>query len=142
MKEGEYQRSSGTYEFKWRDKRGGRHSISAVTLEELREKELDVLRDVLDGVRADKNNLTINDLYNSWVQLKRGLKDNTFSNYKYMYTMFVEPDFGKSRIVDLKRSDVRGFIIIWRMKEIYRLIQSTVFILYCIPNLSAKSFNV
>lgn len=26
-----------------------------------------------------------------------------------MYTMFVEPDFGKSRIVDLKRSDVRGF---------------------------------
>ena len=39
LKEGEYQRSSGTYEFKWRDKRGGRHSISAVTLEKLREKE-------------------------------------------------------------------------------------------------------
>ena len=109
LKEGEYQRSCGTYEFKWRDKRGGRHSISAVTLEKLREKELDVLRDVLGGVRANKNNLTINDLYNSWVQLKRGLKDNTFSNYKYMYTMFVEPDFGKSRLVDLKRSDVRGF---------------------------------
>ncbi len=109
LKEGEYQRICGTYEFKWRDKSGGRHSISAVTLEELREKELDVLRDVLDGVKADKNNLTINDLYNSWVQLKRGLKDNTFSNYKYMYTMFVEPDFGKRKIVDLKRSDIRSF---------------------------------
>lgn len=109
LKEGEYQRSCGTYEFKWRDKSGGRHSISAVTLEELREKELDVLRDVLDGVKADKNNLTINDLYNSWVQLKRGLKDNTFSNYKYMYTMFVEQDFGKRKIVDLKRSDIRSF---------------------------------
>lgn len=68
-----------------------------------------MLRDVLDGVRVDKSNLTINDLYNSWLQLKRGLKDNTFANYKYMYTMFVEPDFGKSRIVDLKRSDVREF---------------------------------
>lgn len=78
LKEGEYQRTSGIYEFKWRDKRGKRHSISAPTLEELREKELDVLRDVLDGVKADKNNLTINDLYYSWVQLKRGLKDNTF----------------------------------------------------------------
>lgn len=109
LKEGEYQRACGTYEFKWRDKRGGRHSISAVTLEELREKELDVLRDVLDGVRADKNNLTINDLYYSWIQLKRGLKDNTFSNYKYMYTQFVEPDFGKNKLVDLKRSDIRGF---------------------------------
>lgn len=109
LKEGEYQRSSGTYEFKWRDKRGNRHSISAVTLEELREKELDVLRDVLDGVKVDKNNLTVNDLYNSWIQLKRGLKENTFSNYKYMYKMFVEPDFGKNRITDLKRSYVRGF---------------------------------
>lgn len=109
LKEGEYQRTCGTYEYKWRDKRGNRHSISAVTLEELREKEIDVLRDVLDGVKADKNNLTINDLYNSWIQLKRGLKDNTFSNYKYMYTQFVEPDFGKSKLVDLKRSDVRGF---------------------------------
>lgn len=109
LKEGEYQRTSGTYEFKWRDKRGNRHSVSAPTLEELREKELDVLRDVLDGVKADKNNLTINDLYNSWVQIKRGLKDNTFANYKYMYNMFVEPDFGKTRLVDLKRSDIRGF---------------------------------
>ena len=109
LKEGEYQRSSGTYEFKWRDKRGNRHSISAVTLEELREQELDVLRDVLDGVKVDKNNLTVNDMYNSWIQLKRGLKENTFSNYKYMYKMFVEPDFGKNRITDLKRSDVRGF---------------------------------
>ena len=78
LKEGEYQRSCGTYEFNWRDKRSGRHSISAVTLEKLREKELDVLRDVLDGVRANKNNLTINDLYNSWVQLKGGLEDITF----------------------------------------------------------------
>ena len=109
LKEGEYQRTSGTYEFKWRDKRGNRHSISAVTLEGLRTKELDVLRDVLDGVRGDKKTLTINDLYYSWIQLKRGLKDNTFSNYKYMYIQFVEPDFGKSKLTDLKRSDVRGF---------------------------------
>ncbi|SDY16472.1 Site-specific recombinase XerD [Ruminococcaceae bacterium YAD3003] len=109
LKEGEYQRSCGTYEFKWRDKRGKRHSISAITLEELREKEVDVLRDIIDGVRADKKTLTVNDMYNSWVQLKKGLKDNTFSNYRYMYEMFVQPDFGKTKIVDLKRSDVRAF---------------------------------
>ncbi|EOU1503410.1 tyrosine-type recombinase/integrase [Clostridium perfringens] len=109
LKEGEYQRASGTYEFKWRDKKGVRHSISASTLEKLREKELDVLRDALDGVRADKNDLTINDLYNLWIQLKRGLKNNTFSNYKYMYKQFVEADFGRTRIADLKRTDVRAF---------------------------------
>lgn len=109
LKEGEYQRANGTFEYKWRDKRGKRHSVYAKTLEELREKELDVLRDVLDGVRSDKKNMTINDLYYRWVQLKKGLKANTFQNYKYMYTQFVEPDFGEMHIVDLKRSDVRAF---------------------------------
>jgi len=109
LKDGEHQRANGTYEYKWRDKKGKRHSIYAKTLDELRDKEIDVLRDTLDGIRADKNDITINDLYNRWVQLKKGLKHNTFQNYKYMYTQFVEPDFGGMHIVDLKRSDVRAF---------------------------------
>jgi len=109
LKEGEYQRTNGTFEYKWRDKKGKRHSIYAKTLNELREKELDVLRDVLDGIRADKNNISINDLYYRWIQLKKGLKHNTFQNYKYMYTQFVEPDFGHMYITELKRSDVRAF---------------------------------
>lgn len=109
LKEGEYQRANGTFEYKWRDRRGKRHSVYAKTLDELREKELDVLRDVLDGIRADGKDITINDLYYSWVRLKRGLKDNTFQNYKYMYTQFVEPDFGHAKIADLKRTDVRAF---------------------------------
>lgn len=29
LKEGEHQRVNGTYEYKWRDKRGKRHSIYA-----------------------------------------------------------------------------------------------------------------
>lgn len=109
LKEGEYQRANGTFEYKWRDKKGKRHSIYAKTLDELREKEIDVLRDALDGIRVDKDVITINDLYYRWLQLKRGLKANTFQNYKYMYTQFVEPDFGKMKIVDVKRSDVRAF---------------------------------
>lgn len=78
LKEGEYQRSNETFEYKWRDKRGKRHSIYAKTLEELRENEIDVLRDVLDGIRADKSDLTINDLFGLLVQLKRGLKEFSF----------------------------------------------------------------
>lgn len=109
LKEGEYQRANGSYEYKWRDKKGRRHSIYSKSLEELREKEIDVLRDVLDGIRADKNDLTVNDLYDLWVQLKRGLKDNTFQNYKYMYTQFVQDDFGKMKIAEIKRTDVRAF---------------------------------
>lgn len=71
--------------------------------------EIDVLRDALDGIRADKNDITINDLYYRWVQLKRGLKLYTFHNYKYMFTQFIEPDFGEMKVAELKRSDVRAF---------------------------------
>nr|WP_330390790.1 integrase DNA-binding domain-containing protein [Lacrimispora sphenoides] len=109
LKEGEYQRANGTFEYKWRDKKGKRHSVYVKTLDELREMEIDVLRDALDGIRADKNDITINDLYYRWVQLKRGLKLNTFQNYKYMFTQFIEPDFGEMKVAELKWSDVRAF---------------------------------
>lgn len=109
LKDGEHQRANGTYEYKYRDKKGKRHSVYAKTLSELREKEINVLRNAFDGVRIDGKDMTINDLYNLWVQLKRGLKGNTFQNYQYMYRQFVEPDFGRSKICDLKRTDVRAF---------------------------------
>lgn len=124
LKEGEYQRANGTFEYKWRDRRGKRHSVYAKTLAELREKELNVLRDVLDGIRPENCKLTINDLYEAWVRLKRGLKDNTFQNYQYLYRQYVQPIFGLSKIVDLKRSDVRAFYN--RLKDEEHLKTSTI----------------
>lgn len=109
LKEGEYQKSSGTYEYKWRDKRGNRHSVGASTLEELREKEKDIQKDQLDGLQIKPNTLTIDNLYDMWVKLKRGLKDNTFCSYKFFYTHYVQGGFGQSKLVDLKRSDIRNF---------------------------------
>ena len=53
--------------------------------------------------------MTINDLYELWKQVKRGLKDNTFQNYQYMYDTFVRPEFGKKRISTLKKTDVKRF---------------------------------
>lgn len=118
LKEGESQRSDGTYDYRWRTKDGKRHSLYARTLEELREKEAVIKRDKSDGIRTDAKNVTVNDIYDMWVELKKGLKDNTFQNYHYMYSQFVYPDFGKNRIVQLKKSDVRRFYNIWQMKGI------------------------
>ena len=53
--------------------------------------------------------MTVNDVFDMWRQLKRGLKDNTFQNYQYRYNMFVRPDFGKTRVSSLKKSDVKRF---------------------------------
>lgn len=37
------------------------------------------------------------------------MKNNTFENYKYMYNTFVRPTFGKLRISNLRKSDVKKF---------------------------------
>lgn len=109
LKEGEYQRANGTYEYRWRTENGKRQYLYAKTLEELREKEQEVFRDKSDGIRTVNRNITVNDVYELWVKLKKGLKDNTFSNYQYMYEQFVSQDFGKKKIAAIKRSDIRRF---------------------------------
>ena len=53
--------------------------------------------------------MTVNDMFDMWKELKRGLKDNTFSNYIYMYNTFVRDTFGYKRISELKKSDVKRF---------------------------------
>lgn len=109
LRKGETQRANGTYDYRWVDKNGKRHSIYARTLEELREKEKQIEKDKNDGIKAEARYVTINDLFDLWKQIKRGLKDNTFQNYQYMYNMFVRPEFGKKRITTLKKSDVKRF---------------------------------
>ena len=109
LKENELQRKDGTYQYRWRTSDHRRHSIYAPTLEELREKEQTILKDKSDGIRTDAQKVTLNDVYDLWVQLKKGLKDNTFQNYKYMYEQFVRDDLGQHKIVTLKRSDIRRF---------------------------------
>lgn len=109
LRTGETERADGYYVYRWTARNGKRNSITASTLEELRKKEELINRDVSDGIRADVQNITLNDLYDLWKHLKRGLKDNTFQNYCYMYEQFVAGDIGKLRIQKLKRSDVKRF---------------------------------
>lgn len=109
LKTGEGQRQNGTYFFRWKDKIGKRHYVYAKTLEELREKEKKIDKDKIDGIKAEARYTTVNELFDLWKVLKRGLKNNTFENYKYMYETFVRPNFGKQRISNLKKSDVKRF---------------------------------
>ena len=109
LRKGESQRKDGKYDFRWTSPDGKRHSIYAATLEELREKENDIQRDSLEGIKAEARYVTLNDVFTLWAKVKRGLKDNTFQNYLYLYRQFVESDFGKSKVSALKKSDVKQF---------------------------------
>ena len=109
LKENETQRPDGTYSYRWRTANGKRNAVYGRTLEELREKEQKVLRDKSDGIKTNAQNVTLNDIFDLWVNIKRGLKDNTFQNYIYMYEQFVRDYLGTIKITKLKRSDIRRF---------------------------------
>ena len=98
------------YYFRWTDEFGKRRYVYSSSLTDLREKEKRIQSDKIDGIKYS-GNTTINDLYKIWMKNKRGIKPNTFSNYRYMYETFVFPDFGKRKISTLKKSDVRRFYI-------------------------------
>ena len=109
LRKGETQRKDGIYDYRWTSPDGKRHSIYASTLEELREKEEQIAVDSHDGIRTETRMVTVNEMFDLWCDLKRGIKDNTFQNYKYMYNMFVRSGFGKLRITTVKRTDVKRF---------------------------------
>lgn len=109
LKEGEYQKRDNLYEYRWTDRVGNRRSIYASNLKDLRKKQEDILKNTLDGIDEEGANLTVNDLYKKWKKLKRGIKENTFNNYVYMFEQYVQPEFGKMKIVKVKRTDVRSF---------------------------------
>ena len=109
LKSGESERSDGTYMYRYTASNGKRHCVYDKTLEGLRKREDDISRNRADGIRTEAPMVTVNDIYYMWLRLKKGLKDNTFQNYKYMYESFVEPDLGRYRIATLKHSDVLRF---------------------------------
>ena len=109
LRKGETQRKNGMYDYRWTSPDGKRHSIYASTLEELRKKEEEILQDQHDGIKVEVRQMTLNDMFELWCDLKRGLKDNTFQNYKYMYNMFVRPQIGRMKISAIKKLDIKRF---------------------------------
>ena len=103
----EHQRPDGTYEYKYRDRNGVRRSVYAKTLKELRRKEAMIARDRLDNIR-DCHTMTVNDLYKKWLDLKRGIKDNTLQGYKYLYLHYIKKELGGTKISGLRKSDIKA----------------------------------
>ena len=109
LKENESERKQGGYQYRWRSSDGKRHTVYAPTLNELREKEASIQRDKSDGIRTDAQSTTVNDIYDMWKHLKKGLKNNTFVNYMYMYEQFVRQGFGELKVAKLRKTDIRRF---------------------------------
>ena len=76
LRTGESQRADGTYHFSWTDANHKRRYVYAKTLDELRYKEEQIAKDKSDVIKAEARYTTVNDIYELWKDLKRGLKNN------------------------------------------------------------------
>lgn len=97
------------YHFSWTDANHKRRYVYAKTLDELRYKEEQIAKDKSDGIKAEARYTTVNDIYELWKDLKRGLKNNTFENYKYMYETFVRHQIGSKTVSSLRKTDIKRF---------------------------------
>lgn len=70
LKKGESQRVDGTYDYRWTTRDGKRHSVYASSLDELRAKEAQIQRDEADGIKTGTSNVTVNDMFKLWCELK------------------------------------------------------------------------
>lgn len=110
LRTGECQRNDGRYSYSYTDRIGTRHSIYSKTLPELRAREKQLQREYEDGLDPYKAaKLTLNNLYDRYINQKFNLKPTTKGNYKYMYNHFVRDTFGKRKIVEIRHSDVKEF---------------------------------
>ena len=110
LRTGECQRNDGRYSYSYTDRMGIRHSIYSKTLPELRAREKQLQREYEDGLDPYKAaKLTLNNLYDRYLNQKYNLKPTTKGNYKYMYNHFVRETFGKRKLVEIRHSDVKEF---------------------------------
>ena len=106
----ESQRKDGRYSYSYTDLDKNRRTVYAKTLVELRAKERKIIRDKEDGLNPQlADRMTLNELYDRFIEQKYDLKPSTKVNYLYMYNHFVRPTFGKRLIGKIKYSDVKKF---------------------------------
>lgn len=107
LKKGESQRKDGNYDFRWTSPDGKRHSVYAKTLSELREKEKIIEKEIASGVKHDGSTMTVDELFELWFSLKRGVRDTTLHTYTCAYKYEISPLLGSILIRNLSFSNVK-----------------------------------
>ena len=121
LRDGEYQKSDGRYEFRYLNHNSELQSVYSWRLVEtdkappgkrktdsLREMEKAIKRNLEDGIIVQKH-MTLNKLWDDYIAQKRELKQSTLTNYKYMYRKYVRDVIGDMNISSIKYSTMKKF---------------------------------
>lgn len=111
LKTGENQRKNGTYDYRYTDNYGKVRCIYAKTLEDLRKKEAAIQRDLADGIDYAAGEISVADLVDRYMSLKRDIGHNTKRAYGTVMNRIKESEFGQMKVRNVKLSDAKRFYI-------------------------------
>jgi len=112
LRTGESQRHDQTYQYRYKDLQKKWHYVYAPTLEELRQKETAIQKDINDGINYAAGRVTVIELLERYISLKQGVRYNTKVGYNFVLNLVKKEDFGYRCIKDIKISDAQ----LWFLK--------------------------
>lgn len=120
LKSGESQMADGRYRYRFTDESGNRQAVYSWKLFptdktpagkkdslSLREQEEQLLINKHDGIRTATKKYTLNDMFNSYMDSKRDIKERTKLNYTRLYRKNFAETIGKKRLEDIHFSDMK-----------------------------------
>ena len=112
FRSGEGQRPNKTYFYRYHRSGDKKWSyVYAPTLEELRQKEEVIQRDLLDGIDYAGGEITVAELVDRYINLRRGLKENSMRAYGSAINRIHTDPFGSRMIRSVRLSDGKGWVV-------------------------------
>lgn len=113
LKAGEGQRPNGTYFYRFHDKGNTKdwHYVYAKSLDELRKKEEEIQKDLMDGIDYAGGETTVEELVDRYINLRRGLKRTSMRAYGTAVKRIHSDPFGKRKIKAVKLSDGKEWFV-------------------------------
>lgn len=111
LRTGESQRKDGLYEYRYTDANKKRRSIYSADLMELRKKEDEIQVMRYEGIDYAGGEITVLQLVERYTSIKRGVRYNTQTGYRFVLGVLKKQVFGQQKIRDIKMSDAKLWVI-------------------------------
>lgn len=112
LRKGEDERKDGRYQYRYKTPNGKRRYAYATTLQELREKEAQIERDIQDGIDYDAGNITVLDMIDKWIRIRQGTcRNNTLLSYKTVRNRISQDPLGGIRVTLVKPSTLLEWFV-------------------------------
>ena len=111
LKSGECQRKNGSYMYRYTDKRGKRYCLYGSNLSQLRKKEAERQKDIMDEIDSEAAETTVSELIHMYFSLKRGMSQNSIRGYQTVIGNIDKSDFGQLQIGKVKLYHVKKYYV-------------------------------